>query len=481
LRRFAKGSDGLPGKRLPEICDAHSACLNWKRGARFLTASIRQAAMAHQWFIQHGGKIVGPATSGQLKKLAADKKIAPTTQVRLGESGAWVPASRVQGLFDAQPAASPAQAPRRSDPLAPPALAPPVPPPPRAAPPLVASPLARVPLGAATVTAAPVEETSIVAKIVGAVALILGTLAMSTFWLPLLGPMGWTGIVVGGLGLLLAIGGLVLAAMHKGSGLYLNVAAASSSLVGLVLTVVLGIQFGMFSSPAPAPAPVTIPTPPVAAAPAPPVELPAQPEPEPEPAPPPEPVWTDAGQSIEQGPIKATITGVAIENVRLESADFARARPGKAQPMLRIRITIENISQDKIVQVPGWSGGIGGGLDGGLNEQIGGLLKGSELGKAVETAAGATATAKLSDNAGNNYPQTPALRIFGNTSLSDNPELRPAVRVQKEVVFSPPLDQIEFLRLELPAVGFSGTDALRFQIPRGMVAGLPSDPAAPTQ
>ena len=90
-------------------------------------------------------------------------------------------------------------------------------------------------------------------KILGAVAIIFGAVATATFWLPMLGgPIGWTGIAVGALGMIVGIVGLVVAAMTKGAGLILNVAGTSSSAVGLVLSVVLGVTFGMFAaSPAP--------------------------------------------------------------------------------------------------------------------------------------------------------------------------------------------------------------------------------------
>ncbi len=414
--------------------------------------------MANEWFIQHGDKQYGPLTSAQLKKLAGEKKIHPSTQVRLGQSGSWVPATRVQGLFAAKTATPPPAPP--PDPLAAPPVAAPTPPP-------QASPLMAKPLGSVSQAAPPeTNESSIAAKLIGAVGLILGILALATFWLPILkNPLGWTGIVVGALGLLLGIAGLVVAAMHKGSGLYVNVAASSSSVVGLVLTVVLGVTFGMFSSPAPQPVATPAPAPPITVGP--PVELPPQPEPEPEPKPepPPEPVWTHASQAIDQGPIRAKIDSVGVQKIRLESTDLSTLRAGKPQPMLKIRVTIENTTEDKIVQVPGWIGG-GGGLSG----QLGGLLEGSELGEQLKSA---TATARAFDNAGNNYAQMPALRVFGGGALATpEPAVRPGESVAKEMIFDPPLESIEYLRVELPPEGFSGQEPLRFEIPRDMVSGL---------
>ena len=55
--------------------------------------------MSSEWYIQHGGKQHGPLSAAQLKKLAAERKISPATSVRLGASGNWVSASKVQGLF----------------------------------------------------------------------------------------------------------------------------------------------------------------------------------------------------------------------------------------------------------------------------------------------------------------------------------------------------------------------------------------------
>ncbi|MEX0977894.1 MAG: DUF4339 domain-containing protein, partial [Pirellulales bacterium] len=257
--------------------------------------------MANEWYVQHGGKQYGPLTSANLKKLAAERKITPSTNVRLGTAGNWVPAARVQGLFAAASGAASgaAHAPPRA--VAPPPIEvslPPLEAPPSGPP--MASPLSRVPFGSVAPASRPAAaETSIAPLLIGAVGLIFGILALATFWLPALGGfLGWTGIVVGGLGLLLGIIGMVLSATQKGSGLYLNVAGTSSAAVGLVLSIVLGVTFGMFSS-APAPQPMVVVQRPVLP---PPVEVRAEPPAEPpkEPEPPPEPVWTDAGQPITQ-------------------------------------------------------------------------------------------------------------------------------------------------------------------------------------
>ena len=55
--------------------------------------------MAAEWYFRVMGAEFGPVSASELVEQAADGKISPDTEVRKGE-GAWVPASRVAGLFD---------------------------------------------------------------------------------------------------------------------------------------------------------------------------------------------------------------------------------------------------------------------------------------------------------------------------------------------------------------------------------------------
>jgi hypothetical protein len=442
--------------------------------------------MANEWYVQHGGKEHGPLTSTTLKKLATEGKITPATSVRLGAQGAWGPASRVQGLFGStqSPAVKSAAAPNPAA-LATPAAKPAAPaakpkapapkpaqaeqddpffdlPPP--APP-VANPIPRVPVAAAVPLprAVPTDGGSITPKIIGGVAVILGTVALATCWLPMMGGLiGWTGIAMGGLGLITGVIGLALAAQHKGSGLMLNISGTSSAAVGLVMSVVLGVVHGMFTS-----APAPMPTPPAVVAKV--TPTPAIPTPIKQPELPPEPVWTDASQPIQQGDIKAQIVSIKIEQLRLE--DITTMKRGKPQPMLKIKVALENTSQDKIVEFPGWIGGgemVGQGL---------GQLVAGEAGGALAQLAGSGAI--LADNVGNKYKQTPISLVFGGAlTINQDNSIRPGKVAEKELLFAPPLETIEYLRLELPPAGFSGTDSLRFQIPKAMVAGLASESPA---
>jgi hypothetical protein len=422
--------------------------------------------------------------SANLKKLAVAGKITPATQVRMGESGTWVSASKVQGLFAAPRAQPPTgqgtssqrmvvspPAPSSND--EPPRVVEP-PPPPTAAPlapslhamaspPVASNGMAPPPW--AKPAAPPVAHGSgASAKILGALAMIFAAVAVATCWLPMLGGvLGFAAIAFGGLGLVIGVAGLVAATMTNSStGLILNIIGGGGSAVGLVLTIVLGVTFGLFGgAPEPAPVVAALPVaPPVVQRPPPVVE----PEPEPEPEPPPEPVWTGAAVPIQQGPIKASVAKVAIEQVRMESTDLSRITRPKPQPMLKIQVTLENTSNDKIIEAPGWMGG------GDLIGQGVGQLLGGATGEAVPVA-----TATLTDSAGNNYKQAHSLSLFGaQLDFGADHALRPGNSKAVELVFPPPLDSIEYLRLELSANGFGGTDPLRFQIPRAMINGMPA-------
>lgn len=404
--------------------------------------------MSVEWFVQHGGKLYGPLTGAALKKLAAEGKISATTSVRRGADGQWVPASRVQGLFAATAPSNASTMPPAAPPIEPPA------PPPRATPML--QPVAR---RVAVPQAVPVSTAGAIApKIVGGVAMVLGAVAVSTCWLPVMGgAIGWTGIVAGGLGLLVGGIGFALAAMRQGSGLMFNIFGAASSAVGLVLAIVLGVAFGLFI-PTPTSAPPAVAIAPVAT-----TEPVRQPEPEPEA--PPEPRWFGVAESIEEGPIRARIASIAIEPVRLESADISTLKKGKPEPMLKIRVEVANTSADRIVEFAGWVGG-GDMISQGVTQ----LLGGSELGKAVQAAA---PTAALADNIGNRYKQVPMMSVFGaSIPAGQDLALRPAQSREAELIFRPPVDAAEYLRLELSPAAYGGSEPLRWQIPKTEIKGL---------
>jgi membrane protein YdbS with pleckstrin-like domain len=51
------------------------------------------------WYVGKSGKTHGPFSSQQLVQLAAERKIGPQTEVRMGQDGKWGSAGDVKGLF----------------------------------------------------------------------------------------------------------------------------------------------------------------------------------------------------------------------------------------------------------------------------------------------------------------------------------------------------------------------------------------------
>lgn len=59
-----------------------------------------------EWFCQIAGREIGPLSLHTLKAMVAKGEILPTDSVRRGLTGNWVPAGRVQGLFESSPLSS---------------------------------------------------------------------------------------------------------------------------------------------------------------------------------------------------------------------------------------------------------------------------------------------------------------------------------------------------------------------------------------
>jgi hypothetical protein len=67
--------------------------------------------MAATWYVTRDGKkLLGPYSSEQLKQLAASGKLKPTDMLRKGNAATWMPASRINGLFDRPPTKVPKDA-----------------------------------------------------------------------------------------------------------------------------------------------------------------------------------------------------------------------------------------------------------------------------------------------------------------------------------------------------------------------------------
>ena len=60
--------------------------------------------MPSQWYCKVMDVEIGPLTSQQLRQMAQQKRIKLDDLVRKGDTGSWVRADKVRGLFDAQEA-----------------------------------------------------------------------------------------------------------------------------------------------------------------------------------------------------------------------------------------------------------------------------------------------------------------------------------------------------------------------------------------
>ena len=60
--------------------------------------------MAAEWFLKVGNQVHGPMSAAELRQKAAAGLIGSETPIRKGADGRWVPAAKVQGLFQSPPA-----------------------------------------------------------------------------------------------------------------------------------------------------------------------------------------------------------------------------------------------------------------------------------------------------------------------------------------------------------------------------------------
>src|SRR5687767_1615424 len=52
-----------------------------------------------QWFCQISGKVLGPYSTQELKRLVREERLLPTDGVKKGRDGKWVAAQNVKNLF----------------------------------------------------------------------------------------------------------------------------------------------------------------------------------------------------------------------------------------------------------------------------------------------------------------------------------------------------------------------------------------------
>jgi hypothetical protein len=256
----------------------------------------------------------------------------------------------------------------------------------------------------------------------GIASLVLGILAIPIAAVPCIGV--WS-LPVSGVGLVLGVIGLVIVLASKRGGLGFPIAGSSVNVVALGL---VGLWFlvcaGMFSGMKQfgeelQQAGVELAK-----------EMKEQQERE-------AAEWVDASQdAATHGDVRVRVKSVTLSPVDLVDGNGAKSPSN----YLVIRLSIENTSAAVDVNYKGWSGNSGFGPDAATLKD-----------KLFTTYLAATFHQKVKGQVRNSRP------IAAGQSLED------------VLVFQPPLNNPDELRLELPATTFGGMGKIKFRIPAAMI------------
>jgi len=298
-----------------------------------------------------------------------------------------------------------------------------------------------------------IEQPSKASHSLGIAAVILGILAFLICWIPLVGLLG---LPLSGLGLLLGIGGIVLAALRKGSGLGFPIAGTAICALAMILSISVTYIFGKAIS---ATGDAIAKAHDEARAANQKVVDPDDDE-KPrgnqdardkqadkkadvdggKPAPAAKDDWADAGNAVEQGEIRVRVDSAKVDFVTLRG--IGRDEGQSKDKLLQVSLTIENLGDSKKVEYHGWAG------------------RDFDIGNTA---------GHLHDDLDNSYKRIGfgfANKVVGQIQSES---LYPGKSVTDLLVFEEPIEKATFLKLELPASAFGGTGRLRIKIPMKMV------------
>jgi len=273
-----------------------------------------------------------------------------------------------------------------------------------------------------------VQQPSRAAHSLGIAALVIGVLSFFVCWIPFLG------IAVSGLGLLLGLGGLVLAVVRRGSGVGFSIAGSGLSALSLVSCLVWTFALSSAFKAVDNAVDKQNRTNQVAVPDSKPDKPPAPPAKS-------EPEWADASKgAVRQGDLQVQITQVTIGQVPLKTIT---GNSKSKDNLLMVKLKLLNMNPTKKVEYHSWSG-----KDISFDRDF----------------------ATLEDNFGNSYKRISfGLGSYPVGAVERSASIYPNKSVTDVLVFEVPLNTIEYLRLELPAKNFGGTGMLRLQIPKAMI------------
>jgi hypothetical protein len=153
-----------------------------------------------------------------------------------------------------------------------------------------------------------------------------------------------------------------------------------------------------------------------------------------------EPEWVNPDEkSWVSGDVEVTVGSPSVGPVLLKRLGEERVSENK---LFQVYVSLKNRSENRKIDYESW-----GDANRLINEHA----------------------PRLADNFGNFYKRVHfglGTTIFQQIKSAS---IRPGESVADLLVFEEPLNNVEYLRLELPESAFGGTGTMRFQIPRGMI------------
>jgi hypothetical protein len=149
--------------------------------------------------------------------------------------------------------------------------------------------------------------------------------------------------------------------------------------------------------------------------------------------------WIDASKGVMQvEDLWLQVTGVSLEQVELE---YQGRKQRTEQRFLVVRVQMANNGTQRRLEYQGWA----------------------------ETPYASNASASLRDGRGRAVPQHQFAGSYRVTGQLQQGFIMPGKHLDDVLVFEPPPEGFEYLRLELPLVAFGREGVARWQIPRGFV------------
>jgi hypothetical protein len=256
-----------------------------------------------------------------------------------------------------------------------------------------------------------VQQPSRAARSLGITAMLLGVIAISSGWIPLVGAIG---IPLGAFGLLLAMIGTIMATVRRGTGLGFSI--GGGLICALAIFVAASITFSAAKATV---APVIS----VADA----ANKAAKAE---------QVGWDTAGLSAKDDTALVTITDVKIGKVKLETFDGS-AREFKDSKLL-VSVSVTNTNAARKLELLGW---------------------GSHDATSKEDSV------KLLDERDNSYRKFTTSGVRTIVGQADAPSVGPGETVTDLLVFEPPIAQAKVLRLRLARSNYRSDGYLQFKFP----------------